>query len=149
MPVVTVDKDKVATFTMDGTKVFNVYQDSNNNNQQYIEALLPFAAPAITATSDMTLKDVVKDVELSVDDLANAPTFVFDWKDGSGRSVGTSAQYWQDVLPEAVTEGKNLSLAYGNVALVGMSSLARRVREQDREIAELKALVNELINKLS
>jgi hypothetical protein len=134
---------------MDKTKVFDVYQDSNNNNKQYIEALLPFAAPAITATSDMTLKDVVKDVELSIDELANAPTFVFDWKDGSGRSVGTSAQYWQDVLPEAVVNGKNLSLAYGNVALVGMSSLARRVREQDGEIAELKALVNELINKLS
>ena len=152
MPVVTVANDKVATFTIDKTKVFDVYQDENN--EQYINALLPFAAPSITAkvntaTSDMTLKDVVKDVELSVDDLANAPTFVFDWKDGSGRSVGTSAQYWQDVLPEAVTEGKNLSLAYGNVALVGMSSLARRVREQDREIAELKALVNELINKLS
>ena len=149
IPVVTEDEDRYATLQMREKDVFTLYRDDNSNNSYYIHAEMPFEAPAITATSDMTLKDVVKDVELSVDELANAPTFVFDWKDGSGRSVGTSAQYWQDVLPEAVTEGKNLSLAYGNVALVGMSSLARRVREQDREIAELKTLVNELVNKLS
>ena len=144
----TEDEDRYATLKMKDEEVFTLYQD-HSDNSYYVHAEMPFEAPAITATSDMTLKDVVKDVELTVDELANAPVFVFDWKDGSGRSVGTSAQYWQDVLPEAVTEGKNLSLAYGNVALVGMSSLARRVREQDREIAELKALVNELINKLS
>lgn len=152
VPVVTVDEYKVATFTMDKTKVFDVYQDENN--EQYINALLPFAAPSITAkvntaTSDMTLKDVVKDVELSVDDLANAPTFVFDWKDGSGRSVGTSAQYWQDVLPEAVLKGNNdkLSLAYGNTALVGMVNLAKIVREQNEKIAKLESLVEKLLNR--
>lgn len=132
--------------------MFDVYQDENN--ERYINALLPFAAPSITAkvntaTSDMTLKDVVKNVELSIDELANAPTFVFDWKDGSGRSVGTSAQYWQDVLPEAVLKGNNdkLSLAYGNTALVGMVSLAKTVKEQNEKIAKLESLVEKLLNR--
>lgn len=152
IPVATQDDAKqTITLEIGGDKFFTLHLDTDNNNEKYIESAHAFVAPSVTATSDMTLKDVVKNVELTVDELANAPTFVFDWKDGSGRSVGTSAQYWQDVLPEAVLKGNNdkLSLAYGNTALVGMVSLARKVREQEERITKLETLVEDLLNKLS
>lgn len=61
-----------------GDKFFTLHLDTDNNNEKYIESAHAFVAPSVTATSDMTLKDVVKNVELTVDELANAPTFVFD-----------------------------------------------------------------------
>ena len=61
--------------------------------------------------------------------------------DTNERQVGASAQSIKEVLPEAVLEDAegNLSLAYGNAALVAAIELAKQVVELKKEIELLKA----------
>ena len=96
-------------------------------------------------SSDRTLKTNFKDVTYSVADIANAPAVTFDWKDGRGRSAGSIAQYWKDILPELVHgEEGNMSLAYGQLALVNTILLARQSESHEERIARLEARVAEL-----
>jgi len=54
--------------------------------------------------------------------------------------VGTSAQYWQDILPNAVKESVDgyLSFDYSGAALVSTVTVARKVSELEQRIAELE-----------
>ena len=99
-------------------------------------------------TSDATKKTNLKDIALSVGQIASAPAVTFDWKTG-GHSFGSIAQYWRDVLPESVLgdEG-DYSLAYAQLALVSAINLAKHETEQDREIRELKEKVARLENEV-
>jgi len=99
-------------------------------------------------TSDATKKTCLRDISLSVEQIAGAPAVTFDWKAG-GHSFGSIAQYWKGVLPESVLgpEG-DYSLAYGQLALVSSIVIARRETEQDREIKRLKERVALLENKV-
>ncbi len=104
-------------------------------------------ADNFTQNSDETLKDKVADVELSAEQIAEAPSIKYTWKDkekGSDVHIGTIAQYWQDIIPEAVSEGKDgkLSLNYQGLSMAAVISLAK-------EVVELKAKVAELENKLN
>lgn len=99
-------------------------------------------------TSDATKKMNLKDIALSVGQIASAPAVTFDWKTG-GRSFGSIAQYWKGVLPESVLgEEGDYSLAYAQLALVSAINLARHETEQDREIRELKKKVARLENEV-
>lgn len=96
--------------------------------------------------SDMTRKNVISDYVLSLDSIVNAPCFTFTWikdKDQNNVHVGTSAQYWRNVVPEIVhgEEGKNLGLEYSTLGVLMGISLAK-------EIVDLKARIEELENKL-
>lgn len=99
-------------------------------------------------TSDATKKTNLKDIALSVDQIASAPAVTFDWKSG-GHSFGSIAQYWRDVLPESVLgEEGDYSLAYAQLALVSAINLAKRETEQDQEIRRLKERVAQLENEV-
>lgn len=99
-------------------------------------------------TSDATKKTNLKDIALSVGQIASAPAVTFDWKAG-GHSFGSIAQYWRGVLPESVLgdEG-DYSLAYAQLALVSAINLARHETEQDQEIRKLKEKVARLENEV-
>lgn len=111
------------------------------------------SAKGQNTSSDMRLKDVLGSVTLPLERIANAPSFEFRWRDGSGESAGSSAQYWREVLPSAVRErGGYLEMQYGNIALLSAVAIARetlriatmvsdherRIRELERENAELR-----------
>jgi hypothetical protein len=99
------------------------------------------ASSAITTSSDIRYKNILNDITLSVEDIANAPFFEFSYKDSEDVTfVGTSAQYWQDVCPKAVveTEGK-LSLNYSGLALGAATTIAKEVVELKKENETLKA----------
>lgn len=90
----------------------------------------------------MRWKDVVSDFMLNTESIANAPLFKYTFKDGDKRiMVGTSAQYWNVVMPQTVFTDADgmMSLDYGVTALAGVISVAREVSEHERRIAKLEA----------
>ena len=97
------------------------------------------SAKGQNTSSDMRLKDVLGDVTLPLERIAKAPSFEFRWRDGSGESAGSSAQYWRDVIPSAVNErGGWLEMQYGNIALLSAIAIARETMRVDREVARLR-----------
>lgn len=118
------------------------------------------SAKGQNTTSDMRLKNKGRDVFLTIKDIANAPAFEYTWKDGTpGVMVGSSAQYWRGINENFAPlgpDGKYLAMQYGNVALLGVISLARhfstlsdsvetleqKVVRLEREIKELKIVIS-------
>jgi hypothetical protein len=94
------------------------------------------SAKGQNTSSDMRLKRVLEEVTLSVEDIAAAPAFRFAWKGGGGVDVGTSAQYWEKVLPDVVKRDDAgwLTMQYGNAAMVAVIALARRVKELEEKL---------------
>ena len=100
-------------------------------------------------SSDINLKDNLVPVTYSVEDIAKTRAVTFDWKDGRGHSAGSIAQDWKPLIPELVHgEEGNMTLAYGQIALVNTILLAKHETEQDKEIKKLKARVKELEKQL-
>lgn len=84
----------------------------------------------VTGLSDMRFKDVVADLELSIEDVAGAPVFVYTLKgdDRAQEMVGTSAQYWEDCLHWVVKEKEGVkSLAYSKLGAVSSIVAAREI----------------------
>lgn len=111
-------------------------------------------------SSDIRKKNIVSYIDdLEIGNIADAPIFNFTWKDesyGKGVHVGTSAQYWQRVLPNTTIDmGEyGLTLDYNAISVVSSVITARKVVEQEKEIqalkdevAELKELVKQLMAK--
>ena len=95
----------------------------------------------------------ISDIGMAIDDIAKAPMFRFTMKDDDEAIVriGTSAQYWQTVIPEVVSEDKRgvLGLQYDVAALAGVITVAKRVVDHEQRIAELEkenALLKEKLN---
>lgn len=103
----------------------------------------------VATSSDIRKKNVVSyDLPLTLNQIADAPTIKFIWKDKEklGEQVGSIAQYWQKVLPQTirVEKDKTLSLQYGVAALVSSIITARKVVDHEREIERLKKRVDDL-----
>ena len=111
----------------------------HNNTGMYSDGYM--SSKGLNDTSDMRLKNKVRDIFLPVKDIANAPAFEYTWKDGTpGAMVGSSAQYWQKVLSCSVREKKDgyLSMFYGHTAMVGLISLARHHESLEQRVARLE-----------
>jgi hypothetical protein len=103
-----------------------------------------YATGAITERSDIRCKDVeTYQWAPSLSMIANAPIIRYSMKDDDTHRmrVGSVAQYWQKMIPEAVSCDANgtLSIAQGDICMVGMIALAR-------EIEQLKAKIKLLRN---
>lgn len=109
----------------------------------------------LSQTSDITKKNVISDIRLSLGTMANAPLIKFTWADGldSRLHVGTIAQYWDSCLPEVVSRTKNdtLALSYGELGVAMGISLAKEMTEMltkmdntDSEVDKLKKRISEL-----
>ena len=101
------------------------------------------SATSFVNTSDERKKNVIDyDATLAVDDIANAPAIHFTWKDSADTSthVGTLAQYWRDLCPEAVPENYDgfYGVDYAVLAMLSSISIARRIQELKQEIEQLK-----------
>ena len=111
------------------------------NGEVYVSTGL-YSHGYVTALSDIRHKDVMGDVRLTVSEVANAPAVKFLWKDRrqEGLQVGSIAQYWKKVLPEAIVEAADgeLTMSYGVIALLASIANAREIVNLKREIADLK-----------
>lgn len=105
-----------------------------------------------SSTSDARKKMIVGQVDLSVESIAKMPTIKFLWKHIPDKTVqvGTLAQSWQNVLPEAVTENDGvLGFQYGVAALLSAIVTARKVVDHEKRIAQLEKENVELRNELN
>ena len=91
-----------------------------------------------SSKSDARLKDVLGDVNLTVEQIAAMPAVRFEWKNRNDHRahVGTLAQQVQNVLPEVVdkTDGGILTVAYAEAAFVSVVKVAQRVLELEKLI---------------
>ena len=106
--------------------------------------------------SDIRNKNILEYKDYSVEEFARAPLFSFTWKDSEDKRehIGTSAQYWQPLIPETVSTikdydkdgrtiiGEHLSLDYITLSYIGVISLAREVMRLREEVAELRNIIN-------
>jgi len=117
------------------------YNGQGTPNGVTVHAQNFLAKGSVTALSDERLKDILHPVGIRIEDIAKAPIVVFRWKDDDGQEhIGSIAQYWQKIVPELTPEDKDghLSMDYATIALISAVSLARKVEELERRIAELE-----------
>lgn len=93
----------------------------------------------VTAFSDERLKENIQTLDGKKVLEMRGVSFTKDGKDGSG----VIAQELEKIAPELVRDGEYKSVAYGN--LVGY--LIENAKEQQKEIDELKSLVQKLLEK--
>ena len=95
----------------------------------------------VTALSDMREKIVVSDLLLSAEKIAEAPMIRYIWRNHKDDDihVGSSAQFWKTIIPEAVpeTDGR-LSMDYGVIALMCSISLAKMSVNHEERLRELE-----------
>lgn len=93
-------------------------------------------------SSDIRYKNIIDTIHLDIADLAAAPKITYtNIGDTSGNVyAGTSAQYWQELIPQVVQEDETgrLSMSYANAAIIAAISVAEEVVALKNEIAELK-----------
>ena len=108
----------------------------------YINAATSFSGSKNYSGSDMRYKDVLENISCDVDTIARAPIFDFKWKDDeyNNISLGSSAQYWKEVFPNAVKAGQEgrYFLDYGGTALAAAVLTARKVVNHEERILELE-----------
>lgn len=105
-----------------GTKYFKMKNDGN------------FEANGVNLTSDITLKTNLKKIDNALDKVDSITGYSWDWKDGSGSSIGVIAQDVEKVLPEAVHDNEHKYLNYQGV--IGL--LINAVKELKEEVRQLK-----------
>lgn len=102
-------------------------------------------ALVLSSSSDIRLKDIRKNVCLSVEEIAKAPAVEFAWKKTGDLAVGSIAQYWQPILPQAIYKRDNyLSMQYDVIALLASIANARRILSIEKKIKELEEEVKRL-----
>lgn len=93
--------------------------------------------------SDIRNKNIYSFIDdLTVEGIGMAPVFRFKWKNVNDNRLyaGTSAQYWQNVLPQTVFADDEgwLGMSYGQTALISTVITARKVVDHEHRIQQLE-----------
>jgi hypothetical protein len=108
----------------------------------YDGEIRPIYASSFQQLSDERLKSKISDITLTSEQISEAPAIIYHWNtdESKTRRVGTIAQYWQNILPEVVTEDSNgnLSLNYSELSAISVISLAKEIIELKKRIEELE-----------
>lgn len=96
---------------------------------------------SLTQTSDIRLKNVVRPMDLSVEAIAKAPSFIHQWKRDGAFDLGSSAQYWKEMSPLFTPRDKDgfLTMQYGKAALLSAIAIARRTVSHEERIRNLES----------
>ena len=102
-----------------------------------------YATGGVSCLSDIRQKNVSSfEWKPALEEIASAPIARYTLKDDESRRerIGSIAQYWRQIMPEAVREGADgiLSMDYGTISLVSVIALAREVRQLRAEVTRLK-----------
>jgi len=127
-----------------GTSAYIQYTSGGLHTNVGFSSSSYITAGGVGSSSDARLKADLRDIDLTVAQIAAAPAVSFRWVDGRGNGAGSIAQYWQKLLPDNVRGEEYLSMEYGNIALLSAITIARAVETQEQKIARLEARVAEL-----
>ena len=107
----------------------------------------------VTAYSDARVKENVETITSALDKVLRLRGVTYTRTDLEDKSkkIGFIAQEIQEVVPEVVTdENDRLSVAYGNLGGLFVEAIKEQdkvIKDQQKQIDELKTLVNQLLNK--
>ena len=114
-----------------------------------------YANSDVQVTSDERRKDVIGDVQLSVEQIAQMPSVLFRWKKGFGDDlihVGTIAQSWEKVLPAAVgigtDEARTRSFSYSAAAYAMAHADALAICDLKKQKADA-CVIDALLRRIS
>lgn len=110
----------------------------------------------ITMYSDLRKKTILNNVELSLEQIANAPIIEYYYNSDEQKitHVGSSAQYWAEINDWFCKEDNDgyYTMELQNLALASSISVARELvryeSNTDKQIRELKEKIIELENRL-
>jgi hypothetical protein len=106
------------------------------------------SANVLNQGSDIRFKDMISDVTLNLDTIANAPMFRFTWNNTDDKKVyiGSSAQYWKNYASELVSIDKDdfHRLDYSTLGVLIGVTLAKTTKNHEDRIKELEAKVESL-----
>jgi hypothetical protein len=106
----------------------------------------------VTAGSDIRHKSVTEYLpEIAPEKISAAPIFKFRWtdRDDDKIHIGTSAQYWQEILPEIVTGTDFLTLNYPVLATILAVQASRRIDRIEQRILVLEQENEQLKQEIS
>lgn len=95
-------------------------------------------ATDFNSTSDISLKENIRTLENPIKKVMQLNGVSFDWKESGSSSIGVIAQELEEVFPELVKTGEIKTVNYNG--LIGV--LIEVVKEQQKQIEELKSLIN-------
>ena len=126
--ITTPGKNTALTITEDNQNSINLYADEIQLDSN-VTVSGEFTAPSIAQISDMMLKTVIDDVNIDIDKINQAPLFRYKFNESDTKHIGTSAQYWKEVLPELVYgEEGNYSLEYSVLGVALAIQLSREIK---------------------
>jgi hypothetical protein len=139
----------VGATSTSGQDAFQIYSTSASAYRCFISyaGQIYATSTSITAISDQSLKENIRDLDKGLDTVLALQPRRFDWKNGDGNDImGFVAQEVQDVLPELVHDYKinetetKLGLKMGDM----IPSLVKAIQEQQEIINDLRARVAQL-----
>ena len=110
------------------------------------------AGAGLQSTSDIRFKSNIKSLQDNIlDQVLNAPEFTYNWKDETITSIGTSAQYWEDKIPELVYEMEDgtKTFSYERYTVVLQKALKEEHRLREEERKKFKEDINSLNTRLN
>lgn len=139
-------------YQRDGTDY--LYVGAGSANSLRIDTTGNVLTPGgVTMYSDIRKKDVLEDVMLPLEMIAEAPLFSYTYKGDKSRTlhIGTSAQYWQDVPGIVRTDGEDgyLTMDYNSLLSASVFSLAKYTMRHETEIERLKRENKEMRQRIN
>lgn len=110
------------------------------------------AGAGLQSTSDIRFKSNFNSLpDDTLNKVLNAPEFTYNWKDETTTSIGTSAQYWEDKIPELVHEMEDgtKTFSYERYTVVLQKALKEEYRLREEERKKFKEDINSLNTRLN
>ena len=106
----------------------------------------------LQSTSDIRFKSNFNSLpDDTLNKVLNAPEFTYNWKDETTISIGTSAQYWEDKIPELVHEMEDgtKTFSYERYTVVLQKALKEEHRLREEERKKFKEDIDTLNTRLN
>ena len=110
------------------------------------------AGAGLRSTSDIRFKSNFNSLpDDTLNKVLNAPEFTYNWKDETTTSIGTSAQYWEDKIPELVHEMEDgtKTFSYERYTVVLQKALKEEHRLREEEKKRFKEEIDSLNTRLN